>query len=238
MEFLPQNISRVYGERPWNTEKEIKATGKNVIVIGGGDTGSDCIGTSLRQGAKSVTNFELLPKATDERTASNPWPQYARVYRVSSSMEENFESGGKTIYSIATKKFISDEHGKLKAVLTVDVDWIPDGNGRPQLTEVPGSERTWDAELVLLAMGFLGPMQQSIVAELGCELDVRSNLKSDDANKMTSVEGVFAAGDCRRGQSLVVWAIAEGREVASNVDTYLMKRPSLLPRVRLTPYRY
>ena len=238
MDFLPQNISRIYGEKPWNTDKEIKAGGKHVIVIGGGDTGSDCIGTSIRQGAKSVTNFELMPKAGSQRSSANPWPQYARVYRVSTSMEENFEKGGKTEYSIATKKFVKDEKGKLKAVITVDVDWVPDDNGRPQLTEIPNSERTWDADLVLLAMGFLGPMQKSIVEELGCELDVRSNLKSDDANKMTSIEGVFAAGDCRRGQSLVVWAIAEGREVASNVDTYLMKKQSLLPRVRLTPYRY
>ena len=238
MEFLPQNITRVYNESAWNTEKEIKATGKNVIVIGGGDTGSDCIGTSLRQGAKSVTNFELMPKAGDDRSDANPWPQYARIYRVSTSMEENFESGGKTEYCVATKKFIKDDKGKVRAVVTVDVEWKPDDLGRPQLTEITESERTWDAELVLLALGFLGPMQQSIVKELGCELDVRSNLKCDDANKMTNIEGVFAAGDCRRGQSLVVWAIAEGREVASNVDTYLMKRPSLLPRVRLTTYNY
>lgn len=238
MEFLAQNISRVYNEVPWNTDKEIKATGKDVIVIGGGDTGSDCIGTSLRQGARSVTNFELLGKPPADRNSMNPWPQYARIYRVSTSMEENMDVGGKTEYNILTKAFLKDDKGKLKGVKTVQVEWTPRENGPPALNEVPGTEKVWDAQLALLAMGFLGPVTDSLVKELGVELDVRSNIKTDEHTKMSSVDGLFAAGDCRRGQSLVVWAIAEGREIASNVDTYLMKKPSLLPRVRLTPYRY
>lgn len=239
VDFLAQNVSRIYNEKYWNMEEDVKATGKNVIVIGGGDTGSDCIGTSLRHGAKSVTNFELLDKSPDERSTGNPWPQYARIYRVSTSMAENFEKGGDVEYAIATKRFIKNEEGHVKAVETVRVEWVePDGGGRPQLNEVPGSEETWDADLILLAMGFLGPFTEKLVEELGVELTLRGNLKTDDNTKMTSVEGFFAAGDCRRGQSLIVWAIAEGREVAYNVDTYLMKESSLLPRVRLTPYRY
>ena len=211
----------------------------DVIVIGGGDTGSDCIGTSLRHGAKSVTNFELLTKSPDERGSNNPWPQYARIYRVSSSMAEVFEKGGAVEYSIATKRFIKDEHGNLKGLETVRIEWgEPDQTGRPTMNEIPGSEQVWDTQMVLLAMGFMGPMTQALVSELGLALDLRGNIKTDDSTKMTNVKGVFAAGDARRGQSLVVWAIAEGREVAHNVDTYLLKKPSLLPRVRLTPYRY
>lgn len=238
MEFLAQNISRIYGEHPWNTETEIKATGKDVIVIGGGDTGSDCIGTSLRQGAKSVTNFELLSKPPAERSPANPWPQYARVYKVSSSMEENFDTGGRTEYNILTKEFLLDAQGKLKGLKTVEVKWEPDETGRMTFNEVQGSDKIWDCQLALLAMGFLGPVTKGLVEELDVELDVRSNIKTDVHTKMTSVEGIFAAGDCRRGQSLVVWAIAEGREIASNVDTYLTGKTSLLPRVRLLPYRY
>ena len=238
MEFLPQNISRIYKEEPWNTTHEIKATGKDVVVIGGGDTGSDCIGTSLRQGARSVVNFELLPKPPQDRSGNNPWPQYARVYRVSSSMEENFSTGGQTEYNILTKEFIKDDKGKLKALKTVNVEWTPRPNGPPAMKEVPGSDKIWNVQLALLAMGFLGPVTESLVKELGVELDVRSNIKTDENTKMTNIKGLFAAGDCRRGQSLVVWAIAEGREIASNVDSYLIGQASLLPRVRLTPYRY
>jgi glutamate synthase (NADPH/NADH) small chain len=238
MDFLAQNVSRLYSEVPWNTDKEIKATGKDVIVIGGGDTGSDCIGTSLRQGARSVTNFELLGKPTADRTSTNPWPQYARTYRVSTSMEENMEVGGKTEYNILTKEFIKDAKGKLTGVKTVEVEWTPRENGPPELNEVPGTEKVWPAQLTLLAMGFLGPVTDSLVKELDIDLDVRSNIKTHEHTKMTSVDGIFAAGDCRRGQSLVVWAIAEGREIASNVDSYLIKQDSLLPRVRLTPYKY
>jgi NADPH-dependent glutamate synthase beta subunit-like oxidoreductase len=153
-------------------------------------------------------------------------------------MEENFETGGKTEYDILTKEFIKDEKGNLSGVKTVNVEWTPQPFGRPEMNEVPGTEKVWTAQLALLAMGFLGPVTESLVNELGVELDVRSNLKTDAHTKMTSVDGLFAAGDCRRGQSLVVWAIAEGREIASNVDTYLMSKPSLLPRVRLTPYKY
>lgn len=239
VDFLTQNISRISNESFWNMQEDIKATGKDVIVIGGGDTGSDCIGTSLRHGAKSVTNFELLDKSPLERNEHNPWPQYARIYRVSSSMEENFELDGTTEYTIATKRFLKDKKGRLTGVETVRVNWeAPAGGGRPRLNEIPDSEQVWDAQLVLLAMGFLGPRTQTLVDQLGVDLDLRGNLKTDQKTKMTNVEGVFAAGDCRRGQSLIVWAIAEGREVASNVDAFLMKRRSLLPRVRLTQYQY
>ena len=192
----------------------------------------------MRQGARSVTNFELLPKPPSDRSGGNPWPQYARVYRVSSSMEENFNVGGKTDYNILTKEFIKDEKGKLKAIKTVEVEWTPRENGAPAMNEVPGTEKVWNAQLALLAMGFLGPVTESLVKDLGVQLDVRSNIKTDENTKMTNVDGLFAAGDCRRGQSLVVWAIAEGREIASNVDAFLTGQPSLLPRVRLTPYRY
>ncbi|MBF0199138.1 MAG: glutamate synthase subunit beta [Planctomycetes bacterium] len=238
VDFLAQNIARIYGEKEATEGEQIKAAGKNVIVIGGGDTGSDCIGTSLRQGAKSVVSFELMPKPPQERAEHNPWPQYARVFKESSSMEENRNSGGQVEYCIATKEVLKDEKGNVKGLKTVRVEWSTDDHGRPTFDEVPGSEETWDAELILLAMGFTGPVIQGMVDELGVELDLRGNLKTDDASKMTNLEGVFAAGDCRRGQSLVVWAIAEGREIASNVDTWLMKKASLLPRVRLTPYRY
>ena len=239
MEFLPKNISKIYHEKSWNGGEDISAKGKNVIVIGGGDTGSDCIGTSLRQGAKSVTNFELMDKPPANRRESNPWPQYARIYRVSTSVEENNAKGGKTEYNIATNRFIKDDSGNLTGIETVEVEWIsPDGGGQPKLNEIEGSEKIWDCDLALLAMGFLGPMTESIVKELDVMLDMRGNIKTDKMTKMTSTKGFFAAGDCRRGQSLVVWAIAEGREVASHVDRFLLDGPSQLPRVRLTPYKY
>ena len=239
MEFLPKNISKIYHEKSWNGGEDISAKGKNVIVIGGGDTGSDCIGTSLRQGAKSVTNFELMDKPPANRRESNPWPQYARIYRVSTSVEENNAKGGKTEYNIATNRFIKDDSGNLTGIETVEVEWIsPDGGGQPKLNEIEGSEKVWDCDLALLAMGFLGPMTESIVKELDVMLDMRGNIKTDKMTKMTSAKGFFAAGDCRRGQSLVVWAIAEGREVASHVDRFLLDGPSQLPRVRLTPYKY
>jgi len=235
MEFLPQSNRHNWGDEDVAAlhpeRKKIWAGGKKVIVIGGGDTGSDCIGTSLRQGATSVENFELLPRPPDRRTPENPWPQWARVYRESSSMEEMFAAGGKVHYAIMTKEFLG-ENGKLKGLRTVDLEW----KGR-KFEEIAGSEREWEVDLVLLAMGFLGP-RQGLVEQFGCETDQRSNVVTDPTTRMTSVDGVFAAGDCRRGQSLVVWALAEGREIANKVDAYLMEEPSLLPSVRIEPFNY
>ena len=235
MEFLPQSNRSNWGDEDIAAlhpdKKTIWAEGKKVIVIGGGDTGSDCIGTSLRQGAASVNNFELLPKPPAERAPENPWPQYARIYRMSSSVEEMIESGGDVHYSIMTKEFFG-ENGKVTGLKTVDLKW----EGR-QFTEVEGSERTWDCDLVLLAMGFLGP-RQGLVEQFGLETDQRSNIVTDPVTRMTSVDGIFAAGDCRRGQSLVVWALAEGREIANKVDSWLMQEPSLLPSVRIEAFDY
>lgn len=222
MDFLTQQNRRV-AQEPIHGAGDILAGGKHVIVIGGGDTGSDCIGTSNRQGAAAVTNFELLPKPTADRPAHQPWPYYPMRLRTSSSHEE----GVKRNWSIMTKEFLG-EHGKVTGLRTVAVEWAPSANGgRPTLREVPGTERDWPTELVLLAMGFVGPETDSIVGQLGCELDAQGVLRTGP-DYMTSVPGVFAAGDSRRGQSLIVWAISEGREAARGVDTYLMGS-TLLP---------
>lgn len=234
MEFLPQSNRRNWGDEDpaalHPDKKVIYAEGKKVIVIGGGDTGSDCIGTSLRQGATSVINFELLGEPPAERTAANPWPQYARIKRISSSVEEMMHEGGNVEYSIGTKKFIG-ENGRVTGLVTMNLDW---SNGKPE--EIPGTEKTWDCDLVLFAMGFLGP-RGGLLEQVGCELDQRSNIKTDPETRMSSVDGVFAAGDCRRGQSLVVWAISEGREVAHCVDKYLMGKTQL-PSVRIEQFAY
>jgi NADPH-dependent glutamate synthase beta subunit-like oxidoreductase len=180
----------------------------------------------------SVTNFELLPCPPDKRTPGNPWPQWARVQRISSSVEEMTTQGGKVHYSLATKEFFGKD-GKVTGLKTIDLDW---SSGKP--VEKPGTERTWEADLVLLAMGFLGPRRNGLVEQSGVALDERGNVKADPKTRQTSVPGVFAAGDARRGQSLVVWAISEGREVARAVDEYLTGRPSLLPSVRLDAFQY
>ncbi|MCS6771785.1 MAG: glutamate synthase subunit beta [Kiritimatiellae bacterium] len=220
MEFLPQQNRIVAGDHVPN---QIVATGKHVIVIGGGDTGSDCIGTAIRQGARSVTNFELLPMPPKSRPEHQPWPYYPMRLRISTSHDEGCER----VFSISTKEFIG-ENGRVTHLKTVDVRWVPSpGGGPPKMEEVPGSEKIWPAELVLLALGFLGPETDSIVSQLGCELDARGNVKTND-HYATSVPGVFAAGDARRGQSLIVWAISEGRECARGVDQWLMGY-SLLP---------
>lgn len=228
MEFLPQSNSRVEGDDVmakgvW--QKEILATGKDVIVIGGGDTGSDCIGTSIRQGANSVENFELMPMPPVGRPESQPWPFWPMKFRSSSSHEEGCERH----YSVLTKRFLGD-NGKLTGLETINIEMeTPEGGGRPQLKEIEGTERTWPCQLTVLALGFMGPETGSIVAQYGCDLDPRGNVKVDE-NWMSSVPGFFAAGDCQRGQSLIVWAISDGRECAVSVDEYLMKKPSELPR--------
>ncbi len=222
MEFLPLQNKVNQGDK---LAQQILATGKDVIVIGGGDTGSDCTGTSNRQNCKSLTQFELFPAPPDvgqfpranERPTNSPWPYWPIIFRSSTSHEE----GCAREFSIETKEFLGDESGHVSGLRTVRVEWVKDANGRPSPQEVAGTEKIWPAQLVLLAMGFLGPEKRGPIEQLGLELDPRGNVKCDD-NFMSSVPGVFAAGDMRRGQSLVVWAIHEGREAARAVDRHLM----------------
>ena len=224
MDFLPQQNKRNEGDTI-PEEISITAKDKNVLIIGGGDTGSDCVGTSLRQGAKNVYQFELLQEPPQERTENNPWPQWPKIFRVSSSHEEANEHEGKdkiTEFCVSTKKFTGKE-GKVSKIHGVKIEFgAPDPKtGRPEMREVPGSEFEMDVELVLLAMGFVHPIHEGMLVELAMKLDARGNVACDD-KKMTSVDGVFVAGDMTRGQSLVVWAIAEGREAARSVDLHLM----------------
>ncbi|MBI3840329.1 MAG: glutamate synthase subunit beta [Planctomycetia bacterium] len=222
MEFLPQQNKVNQGDVIAN---QILATGKHVIVIGGGDTGSDCTGTSNRQGCASLTQFELFPSPPDvgqfpraaERPSNTPWPYWPIILRTSTSHEE----GCNREFSIETKEFLGDSSGSVQGLRTVRVEWITDANGRQTFQEVPGTEKIWPAQLVLLAMGFVGPQRSGPIEQLGLELDPRGNVKCNDCY-MSSVEGVFAAGDMRRGQSLVVWAIHEGREAARAIDKFLM----------------
>ena len=213
MTFLKQQNKRNTGIKI--EEDEILATGKNVIVIGGGDTGSDCIGTSNRQGAKSVTNFEILPKPPKERSETTPWPFWPLKLKTSSSHEEGCERN----WLISTKEFVTDKQGNLTALKTVEVEWEFTKGERPQLKEVPNTEKIWPCELVLLALGFTGP-EKTLSEQLGIELDERSNFKAE--NYQTNIPNIFTAGDMRRGQSLIVWAISEGREAAKKVDEFLM----------------
>ncbi|HWA97297.1 MAG TPA: glutamate synthase subunit beta [Pirellulales bacterium] len=224
MEFLPQQNKRNQGDTIDGPDA-IFATDKDVIIIGGGDTGSDCTGTSNRHRARSVTQFELLPKPPDlgyfprasERPGHSPWPYWTIMLRTSSSHEEGCDRH----WSVLTKEFRADENGHVASLVTCTIEWYTDPQGRQQFREVPGTEQVWPCQLVLLAMGFLGPEKTGPISDLGLQLDPRGNVKCD-ANYMSSVPGVFAAGDLRRGQSLVVWAIHEGREAARAVDRYLM----------------
>lgn len=223
MEFLSRNNRRVEGETI-PVEKEILATGKHVVVIGGGDTGSDCVGTSVRQNAASVTQIELLPKPPGERTETMPWPTYPRLFGVSSSQAE----GCVREFGILSKSFVKDEAGRVCGINCVKIAWEEKSPGvLGGFTEIEGSGFMLKADLVLLAMGFLGPEPHGAVGELGVALDERGNVRTD-RNYESSKKGVFAAGDARRGQSLVVWAILEGRECARAVDEYLAQRPSAL----------
>jgi len=235
MDFLTRNTkSLLDGDIYQAKQKEgeyISAKGKNVIVIGGGDTGADCIGTSLRHGAKSIANFELLDKPPAERAANNPWPQWPRVYRVDYSHAETEARLGDDPrqYNVLTKEFVDDGNGKLSGVKTVNVDWSKPGEKAP-FTEVEGSEKVWPADLVFLATGFVGP-ELGLGGLLGVDTqNPRGNWQTFAANHgrfVTNIEGVFAAGDCRRGQSLVVWAINEGRGAARAIDQYLMENTVL-----------
>jgi glutamate synthase (NADPH) small chain len=213
MDFLPQQNKLVAGDEVSN---QVTAAGKRVVILGGGDTGSDCLGTSNRQGALSVHQFELLPRPPDRRTADMPWPDWPMIFRTSSSHEE----GVVRDFSINTKRF-SGEDGKVKKLHGVHLEWKQGGNGRPQMVEMADSDFEIDCDLVLLALGFLGPERGGPINDLGVNLDERGNVATD-RSYMSSVPGVFACGDLRRGQSLVVWAIWEGREAARGVDAYLM----------------
>ncbi|HEY0948832.1 glutamate synthase subunit beta [Nocardioides sp.] len=213
MEFLPQANRVALGE---TVEDQITATGKHVVIIGGGDTGADCLGTSTRQGAASITQLEIMPEPPQERPAGQPWPTYPMVFRVSSAHEE----AGERVYAVSTQEFLADDDGNVRALRLVDVtpSNVPGEDGR--FVEVEGSVREIPAELVLLAMGFTGPEKAGLLEQLGVDLDERGNV-ARDAAYMSSVDGVFVAGDAGRGQSLIVWAIAEGRAAAAAVDTYL-----------------
>lgn len=231
MEFLPLQNKTVAGdfEKP-----QISAEGKNVVVIGGGDTGSDCVGTSIRHGAKSVVNFELFPQPPADRPPHQPWPYWPMKLRTSSSHRE--AENDPRNYCILTKEF-EGENGHVTGVKTVNVEFTRERQTfKANMEEIPGTEKIWKADLILLALGFVGPERDNAVKALGVELDDRGNIKTGK-NYQTSVDNVFSAGDCRRGQSLIVWAISEGREAARCVDEYLMgesdlptKGPDDLPR--------
>ena len=208
MEFLPQSNRASLGVE---VPDQITAKGKHVVIIGGGDTGADCLGTATRQAAASITQLEILPEPGTSRPSNQPWPTYPMIFRVSSAHEE----AGDRVYAVSTQEFLGDESGRVRSLRLVDV--VFEG-GRP--VEVAGTEREIPADLVLLAMGFTGPQTAGLVEQLGCELDERGNVRRD-ATYASSVDGVFVAGDCGRGQSLIVWAIAEGRAAAAGVDAYL-----------------
>lgn len=222
MEFLSQQNKRVSEET--FAQEDIFATAKNVVVIGGGDTGSDCVGTSNRHGAASITQFELLPRPPKERTAAMPWPSYPMLEKFTSSHEE----GAQRHWAVATKEFLGDEAGNLRALKVVDLEWKTTTDGRAaNFVEVPGSERELPCELALLAMGFLHPQHDGLIDELGLDKDSRGNVQAAEGAYQTSIAKIFAAGDMRRGQSLVVWAISEGRECAAKVDEFLKGATSL-----------
>ncbi|PYN43142.1 MAG: glutamate synthase [Candidatus Rokuibacteriota bacterium] len=220
MEYLTLQNKRCEGDVIAD-EQFITAQGKPVVIIGGGDTGADCLGTVHRQGARAVHQFELLPRPPDERAADNPWPQWPNIFRVSGAHEE----GGERVYAVATQRFLGDAHGHVRALEAVKVDMVHEG-GRLAFTPIPGSEFALEVELVLLAMGFLGPERPGMLSDLGVTLTERGNVWRD-ATWMTSAPGVFACGDMQRGQSLIVWAIAEGRSAARGVDLYLMGESEL-----------
>jgi glutamate synthase (NADPH/NADH) small chain len=219
MEFLPQQNKRVAGDSD-AAAGTLTATDKHVVVIGGGDTGSDCIGTSNRHGAASITQLEIMPEPPASRTADMPWPYWPMIFRTSSSQEE----GAARDFAVNTRRFVS-EGGKVRAMECVRVEWFTDTDGRRKMRDIPGSEFEIPADLVLIAMGFLGPEKNALVEGLGVSIDERGNVKTADWK--TTVDGVFSCGDARRGQSLVVWAIWEGRECARAVDEFLTGQSKL-----------
>jgi glutamate synthase (NADPH/NADH) small chain len=216
MEYLTLSNRRCEGDQI-SDERFISAQGKRVVIIGGGDTGADCLGTAHRQGALDVHQFELLPRPPDERAADNPWPQWPRIFRTSAAHEE----GGARLFSVSTERFLGDEGGRVRALQAVEVQ-----QKGARFERMPGTEFEIPADLVLLAMGFTGPRRTSLLSELGVRLTERGNVWRDE-NWMTNVPGVFTAGDMQRGQSLIVWAIADGRSAARAVDVHLMGESSL-----------
>jgi len=228
VDFLKANTKSLLDSKH-KDEKYISAKGKDVIVIGGGDTGTDCVATSIRHGCKSVVQFEILPMPPKERQADNPWPQWPKVYKMDYGQEEAAALYGKDPreYCIMTKKLVGDMNGMLKEVHTVNIEWKRDNTGRFGPVEISGTEKVWPAQLILISMGFLGP-EEILLDQLEIEKDDRSNVKAEYGDFTTNIKGVFAAGDMRRGQSLVVWAINEGRGAARECDKYLMGR-TLLP---------
>ena len=221
MEFLHGNTKAVLDHQL--DAVSISAKGKDVVVIGGGDTGTDCVGTSMRHGCKSLVQVEILPRPADSRAKDNPWPEWPKVYKMDYGQEEAAAKFGEDprIYLTTAKKFMADENGNLSGVHLVTIQWQKNDKGQFIPKEIEGSDRILPAQLVLLAMGFLGP-EQPLLEQLGVERDARSNVKAEHGQFTTSVKGIFAAGDARRGQSLVVWAFNEGRAVAREVDRYLM----------------
>lgn len=221
MEFLHANTKSLLDGK--KTEGFISAEGKNVVVIGGGDTGTDCVGTSMRHGCKSLIQLEIMPQPPESRAANNPWPEWPKVYKMDYGQEEAAAVFGADPrrYLVTAKKFESDEKGQVKAVHIVGIEWQKDANGRMAPKEIAGTEKVLPAELVLLAMGFLGP-EDTVLKGLNVDRDERSNAKAEHGKFATNIPGVFAAGDMRRGQSLIVWAINEGRGAARAVDLYLM----------------
>ncbi|HIK41929.1 glutamate synthase subunit beta [Thermoleptolyngbya sp. M55_K2018_002] len=221
MEFLTENTRAVLDKQPG--KDYISAAGKDVVIIGGGDTGTDCVGTSIRHGCKSLVQLEIMPKPPQERAANNPWPEWPKVYKMDYGQEEAaamFGADPRT-YLTTTTKFEGDENGNVKAIHITQVEWTKNDKGQFIPQPIPGTEKVLPAQLVLLAMGFLGP-EQPLLDSLGIERDPRSNIKAAHGQFTTSIPGVFAAGDCRRGQSLIVWAINEGRGAARECDRYLM----------------
>jgi glutamate synthase (NADPH/NADH) small chain len=226
MDFLTHNTRRLLEGS--HNGSFISAEGKDVMVIGGGDTGTDCVGTALRHGCKSLVQAEILPRPPLDRAADNPWPEWPKIYRLDYGQEEAAAKFGADprIYLTTARKFIGDDKGWVKEVLTVQVEWERNDKGQFVPKEVPGTEQARPVQLVLLAMGFLGP-EQPLLEDLGLQRDPRSNVKAEFEKYSTNLKGVFAAGDCRRGQSLVVWAFNEGRGAARECDRYLMGRTDL-----------
>jgi glutamate synthase (NADPH/NADH) small chain len=212
MDYLPQQNKLNLGDQ---VPSQISAKDKHVIILGGGDTGADCLGTAHRQGARDVHQLELMPTPPDSRAADNPWPQWPQIFRVSTAHEE----GGERLFAVSTQRFSSDETGHVRALHALKVEMVH-SDGRVQFQPVPGSEFEIPADLVLLAMGFVGPERGPLVNDLGLKLTDRGNIWRD-ARWMTNVPGVFTAGDMQRGQSLIVWAIAEGRSAARGIDQFL-----------------
>lgn len=226
MDFLTRATKTILDHSP-KEQPAISARDKHVIVIGGGDTGTDCIATSLRHGCASMVNFELLERPPDHRAPDNPWPYWPRIFRTDYGHEESAARFGEDprVFSILSKAFLDDGHGNVAGVKTVQIDWSKPSERAP-FSEVPGTEKVWQADLILLALGFLGP-EQTVSDMLGVACDGRGNYQAEHGRFATNLEGVFAAGDCRRGQSLVVWAINEGRGAARAIDEYLMGESSV-----------